>query len=163
MGASCNKEEIEAKAKSIVLAKMTSPQAREGVEDYLEEARTSGYKIALASSSSKEWVTNYLRTLELLHYFDHIITSDDVVQVKPAPDLYLKAIEALKINAAEAIAFEDSLNGLQAAQAAGVKCVIVPNPVTEGLDFKNHHARITSMAEKSLSEVVSLLDDRVNF
>ncbi|PLS16464.1 HAD family hydrolase [Bacillus sp. M6-12] len=157
MGETCNKEEIEEKAKSIVLAKMTSPKAREGVHEYLEEARNSGYQIALASSSSKEWVTTYLRELGLIHFFDHIITRDDVERVKPAPDLYLRAIEALNIDATEAIAFEDSLNGLQAALAAGLKCVIVPNPVTEGLAFENHHARLTSMGEKRLSEVVSLL------
>lgn len=158
LGESCNLEEIEAKAKSIHKVKMKTPQVREGVKDYLEEARKLGYKIALASSSTKEWVTNYLNELGLLHYFDLIISRDDVDKVKPAPDLYLKAIEALNINSTEAVAFEDSLNGLQSALTAGLKCVIVPNPVTEALPFENHHLRLKSMAEKSLTHVIKLVE-----
>lgn len=158
IGQDCNIKEISAKAKSIHHVKMRSPQAREGVKDYLEEARKLGYKIALASSSSKEWVTDFLTRLELLHYFDIIITRDDVNNVKPAPDLYLKAIEVLKIDTKEAVAFEDSLNGLNAALTAGLRCVIVPNPVTKALPFENHHLRLKSMSEKSLTEVIKHIE-----
>ncbi|WP_051404968.1 HAD family hydrolase [Bacillus cihuensis] len=158
IGENCNIEEIEEKAKGIHKEKMKTPLAREGVKEYLEEASKLKYKIALASSSTKEWVTNYLNELGLLHYFDFIISSDDVDQVKPAPDLYLKAIEVLKVDPKEAVAFEDSLNGLQSALAAGLKCVIVPNPVTEALAFENHHLRLQSMSEKSLTEVIKLIE-----
>ncbi|MGE7764198.1 HAD family hydrolase [Peribacillus sp. NPDC096540] len=158
LGESCNIEEIEAKAKSLYKVKMKTSQAREGVKDYLEEAKKIGYKIALASSSTKEWVTHYLGKLGLLNYFEVIITGDDVDKVKPAPDLYLKAIEALNIHSTEAVAFEDSLNGLQSALHAGLKCVIVPNPVTEALAFENHHLRLQSMMEKKLTDVIKLIE-----
>lgn len=158
LGESCNIEEIEAKAKSLYKIKMKTPQAREGVKDYLEEAKKLGYKIAIASSSTKEWVTHYLNELGLLHYFEVIITRDDVDKVKPAPDLYLKAVDALNINPNEALAFEDSLNGLQAALAAGLKCVIVPNPVTESLAFEKYDLRLKSMAEKRLIDVIKLIE-----
>lgn len=158
LGESCNIEEIEARATSLHKVKMKTFEAREGVKDYLEEAKKLGYKIALASSSTKEWVTQYLDELGLLNYFDVIITGDDVEKVKPAPDLYLKAIEVLNIQSTEAVAFEDSLNGLQSALKAGLKCVIVPNPVTEALAFENHHLRLRSMAEKSLTDVIRLIE-----
>ncbi|WP_285769453.1 HAD family hydrolase [Peribacillus sp. SI8-4] len=154
LGERYNINEIETKAKSLHEGKMKTPEAREGVKEYLEEARKSGYKIALASSSSKEWVTLYLEKLGLLHYFEAIITGDDVAHVKPAPDLYVKAMEVLDVAPAEAVAFEDSLNGLQAALKAGVKCVIVPNPVTEALAFEHHSLRLQSMLEKSLADVI---------
>jgi putative hydrolase of the HAD superfamily len=160
LGESCNLEEIEAKAKNIHQVKMKTPQACKGVKEYLEEAKKLRYKIALASSSTKEWVTDYLNKLGLLHYFDLIISRDDVDKIKPAPDLYLKAIEVLNINSTDAVAFEDSLNGLQAALSAGLKCVIVPNPVTEDLAFKNHHLRIKSMAEKTLTDVIKLIEQK---
>ncbi|CAK6477974.1 Phosphorylated carbohydrates phosphatase [Peribacillus frigoritolerans] len=158
LGERCNIEEIESRAKSLHELKMKTAQAREGVKDYLEEAKRNGYKIALASSSTKEWVTHHLGELGLLHYFEIIITGDDVEKVKPAPDLYVKAIEVLGIQRAEAVAFEDSLNGLQAALTAGLKCVIVPNPVTDALAFENYHLRLRSMADKSLSDVIKHIE-----
>ncbi|MFD6441180.1 HAD family hydrolase [Peribacillus sp. NPDC060186] len=158
LGESCNIEEIEARAKNLHKVKMKTSQAREGVKDYLEEAKKFGYKTALASSSTTEWVTHYLGELGLLNYFEVIITGDDVDKVKPAPDLYLKAIEFLNIHSTEAVAFEDSLNGLQSALNAGLKCVIVPNPVTEALAFENHHLRLQSMLEKSLTDVIKFIE-----
>lgn len=154
LGESCNIDEIEEKARSIHKVKMKDPQAREGVKDYLEAAKEFGYKIALATSSSREWVTYYLEELGLISYFESIVTRDDVEKVKPAPDLYIKALDSLNVTPEEALAFEDSLNGSKAAIAAGIKCVIVPNPVTESLVFENHALKLTSMAEKSLMDVI---------
>ncbi|MGE8205611.1 HAD family hydrolase [Heyndrickxia sp. NPDC080065] len=159
LGEKCNIEEIETMAKGFYNQKMKELNAREGVKDYLDEAKSLGYKIGLASSSTKEWVTQYLDELKLLNYFDVIITSDDVNKVKPAPDLYLKAINALNIRADEAVAFEDSLNGSMSAISAGLKCVIVPNSVTESLAFENHALRLKSMAEKSLNDVIKLIEE----
>lgn len=158
LGDPSNLPEIKVTASVLHQEKMKSPIAREGVKDYLEEAKQLGLKIALASSSSNEWVTNFLTELQLIHYFDLIVSRDDVEKVKPAPDLFEKAVEQLQIDATEAVVFEDSLNGLQAALAAGLKCVIVPNPVTEALAFENHHLRLQSMSEKSLTEVIKLIE-----
>lgn len=158
LGESCNVDEIETRAFDIYKTKMSSPVARIGVLDYLQEASEMGYKIGLASSSSKEWVTKYLDELGLLNYFEVIVTRDDVQKVKPAPDLYLKASKDLNINSSEAIAFEDSLNGSIAAMSAGLNCVIVPNPVTELSAFENYALRLKSMSEKSLSEVIELIE-----
>lgn len=158
LGENCDVEEIETRAFDIYKTKMNSPEARIGVLDYLQEASNTGYKIGLASSSSKAWVTKYLEELGLLDFFEVIVTRDDVKKVKPAPDLYLKAINDLNINSSEAIAFEDSLNGSIAAMTAGLKCVIVPNPVTELSAFENYSLRLKSMSEKSLSEVIELIE-----
>ncbi|WP_409305883.1 HAD family hydrolase [Peribacillus sp. SCS-155] len=158
LGQKFNQEEIERQATEIHKQKMLTSQAREGVEDYLQEAREKGYSIALASSSTRAWVSHYLKQLGLLQYFDSLTTRDDVDRVKPAPDLYIKAIKTLGIEVHEAIAFEDSLNGLKAAHEAGLKCVIVPNPVTEALAFENHHLRLTSMAEMPLSKVIESIE-----
>ncbi|PGL68866.1 HAD family hydrolase [Bacillus sp. AFS055030] len=148
------KELIEEMAKELVDEKLLEPALRESVEDYLVSAKNAGLKIALASSSSREWVEGFLKKLNIYEYFSVIKTKDDVKNVKPDPELYLKAIEAIGVQAKEAIAFEDSLNGLIAATKAGLHCVIVPNQVTSHLEFENHSLRLSSMAEKSLEDVI---------
>ncbi|MFD3447771.1 HAD family hydrolase [Microbacteriaceae bacterium 4G12] len=155
-----NEQEIQQKVHILHEEKMNVPCAREGVQEYLEEAKQLGLKIALASSSSREWVIRFLKTLQLEQYFEVIQTREDVEQVKPHPALYEQAVAALGIKPSEAVAFEDSVNGGKAAVAAGLKCVIVPNPVTEALVFETHHLRICSMKEKTLQEVIEYITVR---
>ncbi|MFD2630019.1 HAD family hydrolase [Oceanobacillus kapialis] len=138
--------------------RLKEAEAREGVEDYLKEAKEAGYQIAIASSSDHKWVTTHLTNLGLIDYFDHFATSDEVEHIKPAPDLFLKAIEKLGVKPEEAIVFEDSLNGLIAARKANIKTIIVPNPITEDLPFENHHLKISSMKEMRLAEIVKSVD-----
>ena len=91
---------------------------------------------------------SFLEELQIREYFEVIKTREDVEKVKPDPALYRVAIEELGIKPSEAVVFEDSLNGLKAAIAAGLTCVVVPNDVTRNLPFENHHLRIESMREK---------------
>lgn len=131
---------------------------RPGVEEYLLAAKRLGLQIGLASSSSRDWVEHYLRTFEIYDYFDTIRTADDVLLVKPDPELYLQSLKALNVTGEEAIVFEDSLNGLRAAKAAGLYCVIVPNEVTSFMDFANYDLKINSMADMSLDEVINRIE-----
>jgi putative hydrolase of the HAD superfamily len=154
------KELIEQMAKELVDEKLLDPTLRENVEDYLISAKNAGLQIALASSSSREWVESFLKKLTIYEYFSVIKTKDDVKKVKPDSELYLKAIEEIGVQASEAIAFEDSLNGLIAATKAGLHCVIVPNQVTSHLEFENHSLRLSSMAEKSLEDVIKYITNK---
>lgn len=133
-------------------------KARDGVEGYLADARDAGLHIALATSSTTQWATEHLTNLNLLSYFDFLVTKDMVENVKPAPDLYEKALEKLGIEAHEAVVFEDSLNGLVAAQQVNLPTVIVPNPVTAALPFENYHLKIDSMADMRLKEIIQTLN-----
>lgn len=152
------REDIEAAAHELYKTKIDTLTLREGVEDYLKEAKELGLKIGLASSSSRAWVTNYLTKYAILDYFEIIKTKDDVSKVKPDPELYIQALEGLGVAPEEAIAFEDSVNGSSAAIKAGISCVIVPNPVTEQLAFTSYSYRLSSMKEMSLSSLL----DRLN-
>ncbi|PGM95041.1 HAD family hydrolase [Bacillus cereus] len=149
-----NEHALKEKVTTLHKEKMKIPKARDGVKEYLEEAKELGLKIALASSSSREWVVRFLEELQIRDYFEVIKTREDVERVKPDPALYKVTIEELGIELSEAVVFEDSLNGLKAAVAAGLKCIVVPNDVTRNLQFENHHLRIESMKEKSLKEVL---------
>ncbi len=138
--------------------KMEHLEARAGVKEYLEEAQQLGLNIGLATSSNRAWIERFLTRLGLVDYFQVIRTSDDVTRVKPDPELYTQVVTAMGIAPAEALAFEDSLNGLTAAKAAGLHCTIVPNPVTSFLPFEHHDLRLVSMTDMTLSEIL----DRMN-
>jgi putative hydrolase of the HAD superfamily len=149
-------------SKKLYATLMQQKGLRPGVEAYLREAKAMGFKIGLASSSSRKWVEGYLKQFDIYHYFECIYTADDVKKVKPDPELYLRAIDGLGVRVSEAVAFEDSPNGARAAKSAGLHCVIVPNPVTAGLTFEEYNLRIDSMADLSLKGVLIQLglDDK---
>jgi HAD superfamily hydrolase (TIGR01509 family) len=124
-----------------------------GVERVLQEARALGWKAAVASSSGSDWVLGHLRRLAMLERFDAVRTAEHVKAVKPAPDIYLAAAEALGVKPADCVAFEDSLNGLRAAKAAGMRCYAVPNFATRGLDFSEADGIFASLADVLLHEL----------
>ena len=93
-------------------------------------------------------MTGHLETFGLLDRFRLIRCRDDVVHAKPAPDLYLSALEGLGVSASEAIAIEDSPNGSVAAKAAGLYVVAVPNGVTRQLQFERADLVLTSLADR---------------
>lgn len=159
-GESVNCEMLEEQAAIRYETMMKTPILREGVKDYLDEAKQSNIRIALASSSSKRWVHKYLAQLNIMEYFEVINTQDDVSNIKPDPELYLKTLMDLGLSRDETIVFEDSLNGLSAAKQAGIRCVIVPNNVTKNLKFENFDVRIDSMGEISLSELLKRIEHR---
>lgn len=133
-------------------------QVRPGVEEYLTTAREMGLRIGLASSSSRSWVEGHLTRHGLIDRFETICTADDVEKVKPDPALYRLAVTNLGVAPAAAIAFEDSPNGAKAARAAGLRCVIVPNPLTRQFQFPPVDLRLESMAELGLAAVMERLE-----
>ena len=128
-----------------------------GVTDYLQEAKRLGLKLAIASSSPHSWVDTHAKRLGIFDYFDQVITSDEVgvERTKPHPDLFLLALERLGVRKQEAIVFEDSPNGVRAAQSAGIFVVAVPNSVTSLLTIENADLTLTSLAEMSLKELLN--------
>lgn len=131
-----------------------------GVEEALSAARGLGLKVGMASSSPREWVVPQLGRLGLLPFFDAVRTADDVARVKPEPELYLAVLEALGVDPARAVAFEDSPNGALAARRAGMRCVIVPNSVTTALEFGEHDLRLDSLGGVGLAGVIEGLAGR---
>ena len=127
-----------------------------GVMDYIHEAKRLGLKLAIASSSHHAWVERHAGRLGILSYFDKVICADDVAagRTKPNPDLFLLALEQLKVRKNEAIVFEDSPNGVKAARAAGIFVVAVPNQVTSLLFIENANLTLTSLTDLPLSELL---------
>ncbi len=122
-----------------------------GVVDLLNEADQHGLDLAVASSSPHAWVDTHLTRLGLFDRFQHIICADDVTRTKPSPELFLLALRKLNVRADQAVVFEDSPNGVRAANAAGIPVVAIPNPVTAQLDFSGQCVRLNSLEEFRLS------------
>jgi putative hydrolase of the HAD superfamily len=128
-----------------------------GVLDYLQEAKRLGLKLAIASSSPHSWVDTHAKRLGIFAAFDHVICAEDVApgRTKPHPDLYLLALERLRVRKDEAIVFEDSPNGVRAARSAAIFVVAVPNPVTTLLAIENANLTVRSLADVSLAELLN--------
>jgi HAD superfamily hydrolase (TIGR01509 family) len=133
-------------------------ELRPGVEEYFVEAERLGLKTAVVSSSDDEWIERHLHRLGRLEGLDAIVAANgDTERAKPRPDLYVEALERLGLHAEEAVAFEDSPNGVRAAKAAGLVCVAVPNPITATLALDEADLVLESLAEIPLSELLERL------
>jgi len=146
---------IHARRLARELELLETEPAMPGVRELIEEARSRGLLLAIASSSERDWVIEHLRRLGLLLHFDAIVCSDDVERTKPAPDLYEKALEALGVRPDEAIAFEDSIHGVAAAKAAGIFTVAVPNEVTRHLGNPNADLIVDSVDAMTLDRYIA--------
>ena len=111
-------------------------ELKPGVADTLKYLKEKGAKVGLATSTVRERATGYLKAHHIDRYFDELVFGDTVAHGKPAPDIYLKACEMLDVRPEEAIAVEDSINGIVSAGRAGMYPVMVidliePNDTTK--------------------------------
>jgi HAD superfamily hydrolase (TIGR01509 family) len=128
-----------------------------GVLDYLQEAKSLGLKLAIASSSDRPWVQRHAGRIGVLDFFDHVVTREDVGlgRIKPNPDLFLLALSRLGIPKEAAIVFEDSPNGVTAAKRAGIYVVAVPNDVTSALTIEGADLTLRSLSDMPLSVLLN--------
>jgi putative hydrolase of the HAD superfamily len=132
---------------------------RPGVLAHLAEARAHGVRLAVVSNAPDWWLHDKLPATGLsMDWFEFIVTKADGLARKPAADSYLYALRRLGIRAEDAIAFEDSPVGVRAALAAGIRCVAVPNEVTEHFDLGHAtrvQPRLDSLPVRRLLEIAS--------
>jgi putative hydrolase of the HAD superfamily len=138
------------------LAHIHAQSVLPGVLDMIRDAKQHGLKLAIASSSSHSWVDTHAKRLGIFDYFDNVICNDDVGagRTKPNPDLFLLALKQLQVQKNEAVVFEDSPNGVLAANRAGIFVVAVPNHVTAQLNLADANLIVKSLAELHLSELM---------
>lgn len=120
-----------------------------GVVELLEFLKQHGYRVGLASSTRYEVVHQELRDAGILPYFQNLTCGDMVTVSKPNPEIFLKACEALSVAPEEAIAIEDSFNGIRAAHRAGMFPVMVPDMVAPDEEMRTLAGRV----DKDLFEV----------
>jgi HAD superfamily hydrolase (TIGR01509 family) len=97
-----------------------------GAVELVRNCRAAGLRVALASSADRIKVEANLRHIGLMpDWWDAVISAENVVNKKPAPDLFLAAARQIDVPVAQCVVIEDALNGIQAARAAGMRCVAV--------------------------------------
>lgn len=134
---------------------------RPGVRQYIQDALEMRLKLGVASSSSCKWVMGHLERRGLKPSFDCIMGSDDVAVTKPDPTVYLAVLDRLGVSPAEAIAFEDSPNGVLAAKRAGMYCVAVPNSLTRQLRIEGADLLLDSLEDLSLAQLLEIAAQEV--
>lgn len=96
-----------------------------GAGEFLERMESQGIRMGIATSNSRELAEEALDALHIRNYFSAVITSDEVQQGKPAPDVYLKAAGDLRVHPRECLVFEDIPNGIRAGKRAGMSVCAV--------------------------------------
>lgn len=124
---------------------------KQGVKELLTFLKEHNKKIALASSTRQQVVTDELRDAGIIEYFDRIICGDMVSRSKPAPDIFLKACEELNVSPSDSYAIEDSYNGIRAAHAGGLHPIMVP-------DLLPADEEMQSLAEIVLPSLTSVME-----
>lgn len=100
---------------------------KKGLYEILDYLKNRGIKIALATSTSRQTSELNLRSAKIEGYFDVLVCGEDVINGKPHPEVFLKAAERLGAHSEQCAAFEDSLNGICSAHAAGMTTFMVPD------------------------------------
>jgi HAD superfamily hydrolase (TIGR01509 family) len=126
-----------------------------GLIELLDEIDRRGMPKAVASSGIRPYVEAVLRVNGLLDRFSVIITGDQVAHGKPAPDVFLAAARALNVEPSDCLVLEDAPNGVQAAKAAGMMCIAVPDHSVAQLDLSQ-----ADQVVASLSDVQALLTSK---
>ena len=96
--------------------------------EVLETLRSQGKRLFLVTGSSARSTRAVLTRLGIFDWFERIVTADDVINGKPAPDCWLTCVENAAISPAQSLVIEDALSGIEAARAAGLTGIVVNNP-----------------------------------
>lgn len=124
-----------------------------GVKELFQYLKEQGYKIGLATSTQRERASRNLKNAGILEVFDQIVYGGVVPHGKPAPDIYLKACEDLKVKPQEAIGIEDSINGVKSCGAAGLYTIMVIDLIQPTEEIRS----ITHQIYDSLYDVIDFL------
>jgi HAD superfamily hydrolase (TIGR01509 family) len=145
------------------LSLLEAEELRPGIVDYLADSERLGLARAIVSSASRDWIDLHLARFERTLGWGAIVTADhDPGRAKPRPTLYLEALDLLGLEAAEAVAFEDSPNGVRAAKGAGVFTVAVPNAITRNYGLEGADLVLGSLADVPLEALLEQANERRN-
>ena len=157
LGRSLDRERLTAERRVRVRELVEAQPLLPGIVEWRGEARGLGLKLGIASNSSREWVLGHLDRLGIGNGWDCVRCAEEVARPKPEPDLYIAVVECLGVRADEAVAIEDSPNGVAAAKRAGMLCVAIPNSITAGLDLSQADLVLKSLAETTMADLLERL------
>ena len=117
------------------------------VKEVLEKFKNEGKHLSLASSSARKLIDIFTQQTNITHYFEVIMSGDDVQYSKPNPEIFLKVAQWYHLPATQFTVIEDSTNGVKAAKSANMQCIALQNPLSGGQDLSQADLLIHSMQE----------------
>jgi putative hydrolase of the HAD superfamily len=158
IGRAVDREAIRAVRRQRFRELVSAQPLRPGVAALMDAADEQGIPLAVASSSTRDWVEWNLDQRDLRRRFQVVYTVNDVSRGKPDPELYLKTVAALGVDAATVVAIEDSYNGMLAAKGAGIRCVVAPNVLLREVAFAEADLVVESLAEVNFDQLCQLVN-----
>ena len=137
---------------------------RPGVARLISEARTSGLRLAIATTTTPENVEALLRAAmapDAISWFEVIGAGDVVPAKKPAPDIYHWVLERLDLAPDACLALEDSENGLAASLGAGIPTLVTENAYTRGQNFTGALAVLPDLGAINLTEIRKYISNQL--
>lgn len=110
---------------NLIKEKTKTINAISGVLDFIKNLYNNKFKLAIASSSTADFIEHVLLSLKIKDFFAVIVNGDEVKNGKPNPDIFLKAAEKLNVNQVNCLILEDAPSGVAAAKSAGMKCIAI--------------------------------------
>jgi len=129
-----------------------------GIIELLRKLKQERVKLAIASSSHRRLIEFVLEQLNIALFFASVISSEDVANSKPDPEIFLKSASKLGVNPADCVVIEDSKLGLEAARRARMKCVGYRNPSSGNQDLSRADVVIDDFSKLSIRELLSISD-----
>lgn len=127
------------------LLKTWDLEAIDGIGDLISDLIDNNITIALASSSTMDFIQLAIERAGVSRYFDVVVSGEHVAKSKPEPDIFLKTASLLKVKPDECLVLEDSVNGVNAAKRAGMKCIGFLNPNSGDQDLSNADRVVTTL------------------
>ena len=146
----------ESRLRSMTKFQEEGAPLKKGALELLMYLKEAGIPRVIASSNTKEAIDTLIEKADIAHFFDDIVSGDDVTRAKPDPEIVLKGLEKLGTKAEETLMLEDSLNGIRASHAANVPVIMVPDliePTEEALE-KSYAVK------KDLLEVMTFIKEK---
>ncbi|MDQ3021441.1 MAG: HAD family phosphatase [Bacteroidota bacterium] len=130
----------------------------EGIISILKSLKEKNYKLSVASSSAKANINFVLKKLNLNEYFDFIISGEEVVNGKPAPDIFLRVAEKFNMEPKNCFVIEDSANGIRAANLAGMQSIGFSNNESNKQDLSDADLTIKTFDQKNINRIIKFIN-----
>ncbi len=127
-----------------------------GAREFMDFLRERQVRMGMSTSNSRELVEAFLTAQNITGYFDTIVTSNEVPHGKPAPDVYLCAMERLGMTPLECLVFEDILPGIEAGKAAGMQVYAVHDDYSKNIEQEKRR-----MSDRYIMDYYELLGGRL--
>lgn len=131
----------------------------EGVQPLIRHLHQKGYKLALASSSSRDQIDLIVKGLQLEQYFSVRVSGAELPRSKPDPMIFLETATLTKSDPRQCCVIEDSFHGVTAAKAAGMKCIGYRNPNSGNQDLSQADAILDSFLSVQIEEILLEISD----